>query len=254
MKTTLALTLTLILPFLLFSQKNQKEEFYAFDKEFRSISNADSSAYLMRIMKVSDSVWQWDTYNTYGPLVAVEQFRDHDGKMPNGHFTYYHASGYRDSTGFKLDGVLHGDWTYFNDTGRAIFVKKYDAGKLSGIRDLSEEEKKKAELSEKATDKEDRDEKESEFKGGIGRWQRYLQSNLQYPERAQSLKKTGVIWIEFIVDTRGKVMNAGIIKSVEYSLDQEALRIIRESPNWEPAIQDGRLVKSYKRQPIHFRL
>ncbi len=45
-----------------------------------------------------------------------------------------------------------------------------------------------------------------------------------------------------------------LYRSVEYSIDHEALRIIFISPDWTPAVQNGRNVKTYKKQPIIFRL
>jgi protein TonB len=45
-----------------------------------------------------------------------------------------------------------------------------------------------------------------------------------------------------------------LFHSVEYHLDREALRIFRLSPDWIPAVQDGHPVKSYKKQPIVFKM
>jgi len=45
-----------------------------------------------------------------------------------------------------------------------------------------------------------------------------------------------------------------ILRSVEYSLDEEAIRIIKNSPKWRSAHQDGRLVKAYRRQPLTFQV
>jgi protein TonB len=60
--------------------------------------------------------------------------------------------------------------------------------------------------------------------------------------------------IQFIVDKEGHVVSPEISQSVEYSIDQEALRLIKKSPFWQPAMLDGKIVKSYKKQPITFRL
>jgi periplasmic protein TonB len=57
-----------------------------------------------------------------------------------------------------------------------------------------------------------------------------------------------------MVNKAGNLIDLFIAASVEYSMDEEALRIIRDSGEWEPAFQNGRNVKSYKMQPINFRL
>ena len=95
---------------------------------------------------------------------------------------------------------------------------------------------------------------ESDFEGGISAWGKYLTKNLDYPDRAMKLQKQGMVVVQFVVDKEGAIFDPRISRSVEYSLDEEALRIIRKAPRWIPAIQDGRKVKSYKRQPIIFKL
>ena len=57
-----------------------------------------------------------------------------------------------------------------------------------------------------------------------------------------------------MINNEGKVENAFVERSVEYSTDKESLRIINESGDWIPALKNGRKVKSYKRQPIDYKL
>jgi protein TonB len=97
-------------------------------------------------------------------------------------------------------------------------------------------------------------EKESEFTGGKNSWWKYLNKNMIYPQRAQNLNKQGTVVLQFIVGKDGEVFDQEIVQSVEYSLDQEALRMINESPAWIPAFQRGKNVKSYKKQPITFKV
>ena len=94
---------------------------------------------------------------------------------------------------------------------------------------------------------------ESEYPGGMAAWQRYLQKNLQYPEEAQNNEIQGQVVVKFIVDKEGKVSEVEAISGPN-ELREEAVRVIRKSGNWTPAIQNGRKVKSYKSQPIKFRL
>ena len=64
----------------------------------------------------------------------------------------------------------------------------------------------------------------------------------------------GTVLLQFIIEKDGSISDSEIVKSVEFSLDEESLRIIKLSPKWEPAIQDGKLVRSYKLQPINYSL
>jgi len=94
---------------------------------------------------------------------------------------------------------------------------------------------------------------ESEFPGGVAGWARFLSSNLTYPTKAVRKKIEGTVVVQFIVDKNGILSNIEAISGPEL-LQEAAVSVIRNSPNWKPAIQFGRKVKSYKKQPITFRL
>jgi protein TonB len=95
--------------------------------------------------------------------------------------------------------------------------------------------------------------KESTFKGGINGWTNFLQSTLVYPRKAARKKVEGVVVLQFIVDERGDIHDAEIL-SGDPLLSGAALDVIRQSPRWTPAELNGEKVKSYKKQPIAFRL
>ena len=95
---------------------------------------------------------------------------------------------------------------------------------------------------------------ESEFPGGAKAWNKYLSDNFTYPKAAVRKRIEGTVVVQFIVDRDGKVIDAEVVRSVHPLLDREALRLIQESPKWKPAIQGGRKVKSYKKQPVVFKL
>ncbi len=96
---------------------------------------------------------------------------------------------------------------------------------------------------------------ESQYPGGAGAWMRYLNKMFRYPEEAQTNEKQGTVEVQFIVDQDGNVSNVEAISGPESGgLREEAIRVIRKSGKWEPAQQNGRKVKSYKKQPIIFRL
>jgi TonB family protein len=260
MKKSIVVILFLFQTALVFAQKEVKEEFFMFDSKMKGVVKPDSAGYIMRVAKLADTLWQFDTYHTYGPLTSTEQYRDREANSPSGRFTFYHPSGYIDSTGIVINGRLNGDWNFCNDTGAHIKQKIYAMGKLLKVRDMLQEaldkklQEEKDKKEGKITDTSKRDEKESEFPGGRGAWARYLNKNFRYPERALQSNITGRVYVQFVVDTEGKTTDITIFRSVEYSIDQEAVRIMRESPKWKPAWQDGKLVKSYKRQPIIFQL
>ncbi|MCG7857669.1 energy transducer TonB [Flavihumibacter sp.] len=94
---------------------------------------------------------------------------------------------------------------------------------------------------------------ESEYPGGTSAWQRYLNKSLRYPQDAIDNEVQGTVVVQFIVDKEGTVSAVEAISGPE-ELREEAARVIKKSGKWTPAVQNGRQVKSYKKQPITFRL
>jgi len=96
---------------------------------------------------------------------------------------------------------------------------------------------------------------ESEYPGGPAAWLRYLNKNFRYPEEAINNEIQGVVVVQFIVDKEGNVSDVEAVSGPEQGgLREEAIRVIRRSGLWTPAIQNGRKVKSYKKQPVIFKL
>jgi protein TonB len=96
---------------------------------------------------------------------------------------------------------------------------------------------------------------ESDFPGGAGAWLRYLNKNLRFPDDAVNNEISGTVVVMFIVDKEGNVSDVNAISGPEQGgLREEAVRVIKKSGKWTPAIQNGRQVKSYKKQPIVFKL
>ena len=94
---------------------------------------------------------------------------------------------------------------------------------------------------------------ESSYPGGAAAWQRYLIKTLRYPQEAQDNEIQGPVVVQFIVDKAGQVSDVEAV-SGPAELRGEAVRVIQKSGKWTPAVQNGRQVKSYKKQPIVFRL
>jgi protein TonB len=94
---------------------------------------------------------------------------------------------------------------------------------------------------------------ESDYPGGASAWQRYLNKNLRYPQEAIDNEIQGTVVVQFIVDKQGMVSDVEAISGPN-ELRDEAVRVIKKSGQWTPAVQNGRQVKSYKKQPIVFRL
>jgi protein TonB len=94
---------------------------------------------------------------------------------------------------------------------------------------------------------------ESEYPGGLPAWQRFLNRNLHYPQNAIDNGVQGFVVVQFIVDKEGNVSDVVAVSGPD-ELRAEAVRVIKKSGKWTPAIQNGHQVKSYKKQPIGFKI
>ena len=96
---------------------------------------------------------------------------------------------------------------------------------------------------------------ESSYPGGTPAWIRYLQKNMHYPDGAVNDNTEGTVMVQFIVDKEGNVSDVQAVDGpVQDGLREEAVRVIKKSGKWTPAVQNGRYVKSYKQQPVTFKL
>lgn len=86
---------------------------------------------------------------------------------------------------------------------------------------------------------------ESEFPGGVKGWQNFLSSTLVYPPKAVRKKIQGQVIARFIVEKDGSLSNIEIISGPKELWDA-VLDVLKQSPNWKPAFQNGKKVKSYK--------
>jgi len=227
-----------------------KNSFFALDAKMNQ-TVLDSSKYILWVHETDSARWQWDYYYTWGSLVKSTRYADHDGTIADGRFCRYNSMGDLDSTGVFDHGKKNGSFfkfkTYPKDSIVAIWQNDYLEDSLIKSIDLIAE-RQKIQHSDTVN------QKEPEYPGGISQWQQYVVKNLRYPERAQKKNIQGQVQILFKVDKEGNITDPYIQKSLEYSLDQESLRIINQSGKWDPATKDGMPVNSYKIQPLNYRL
>lgn len=96
-------------------------------------------------------------------------------------------------------------------------------------------------------------EKQAEFPGGIQALMQWLSMNVRYPEDAMKNDAQGRVIVKFVVNPDGSISDPTVLKSVEPSLDQEAIRVVMAMPKWEAAENNGQKVASYFNLPIAFK-
>ncbi len=218
MKLKLLIT-SLIIAISLSTFAQQKDTLY-FNIDGRDTTAAHAAFYRVRTRQGAG--WQVTDYSLNHKPQMTGAFSDDSCKIRQGEWIgYYH------------NGQIAGDVVYEND--------KQVSGKF--FNDDGSKNKKVKEFI-----------RESEYPGGAAQWLRYLNKTLKYPDNAFKNEIEGTVVVQFIVDEDGNPVSIKVIKPVNAELDAEAVRVISESKDWVPAVYGGRVVKSYKRQPIVFKL
>jgi protein TonB len=95
---------------------------------------------------------------------------------------------------------------------------------------------------------------EASFPGGEGQWRKFLERNLNASAPVDNGAPPGsyTVQVQFIVDKEGNVSEVKALSSHGYGMEEEAVRVIKRGPKWTPAIQNGRQVRAYRKQPITF--
>ena len=94
-----------------------------------------------------------------------------------------------------------------------------------------------------------------QFPGGMSAMMTYLMENVKYPKDAKKAKKEGRTICSFVITKEGKVTEAHVVKSSgTESLDNEALRVVNNMPEWEPGKENGEPVNVHYSIPVVFKL
>lgn len=92
------------------------------------------------------------------------------------------------------------------------------------------------------------------FPGGAGALMQYLGSNIKYPVVAEENGVQGRVVCTFVVEKDGSITDVRVVKSVDPSLDKEAVRVVKGMPRWIPGKQNGAAVRVKYTVPVTFRL
>lgn len=95
----------------------------------------------------------------------------------------------------------------------------------------------------------------AEFQGGsLETFRTWVQKKLVYPPEAIKNGISGKVIVQFAVDSKGVVCDVKVLRSVFPLLDKETTRVIESSPDWTPAVKEGKKVKQQFTMPVIFQL
>ncbi len=143
----------------------------------------------------------------------------------SGTWKTYYENGKIESIGFYFKNNKSGKWKWYYDNGQRCSKEKYyDDQFIKG---------KFWDKNGKRTTSEDFIIK-PEYPGGIDAFRMMVANNLVYPPEAAENGVQGRVFVEFVVNQKGKVVNTHVVRGVHRDLDAEALRVINLSDIWTP--------------------
>lgn len=95
-------------------------------------------------------------------------------------------------------------------------------------------------------------ETQASFPGGLEAWGKFLNDNLDYPRMAKRSNIQGKVYLNFVVDKEGNVSDIEVVRGIGGGCDDEAIRVLKMAPKWNPGLQRGHPVKSRMSLFIHF--
>jgi len=97
-------------------------------------------------------------------------------------------------------------------------------------------------------------EKQPSFPGGDQAFYKYIGKKMRYPPQARRMGIEGKVFVQFVVDKTGNITDVKVIRGIAAGCDEEAIRVIKNSPKWNPGKQRGKAVKVRMVLPITFKL
>lgn len=204
---------------------------------------------IYRIIKYPDSLVRGDNHFVNNYLITANLDSAGNAQVTDGQGYYKGFNSkfaYVDEEGPVKDGKRDGTWKGLDKNLKLTFTETYkDNQLLSGTATDSTGTITTYTGSRMTSPK---------FNGGDAAFGRYLGSHIIYPDDARRNDIEGIVVLQFVIEKDGKVTNVQVQKSVSKSLDEEAERVIRNSPKWIPGTRFGKPVRVSYAVPINFAL
>ncbi len=84
--------------------------------------------------------------------------------------------------------------------------------------------------------------------------QRFVARNYKFPEMARQMGIQGRVYVDFVIEKNGTISNVSVVRGVDKLLDDEAVRVIKALPKFEPAKQRGKPVRMRFTMPFNLKL
>ena len=93
-----------------------------------------------------------------------------------------------------------------------------------------------------------------EFPNGHEALMQYIAEQVKYPAEAKKAGAYGRVFIGFIVEPDGSLSGFKVLRGIGYGCDEEALRVAKSMPKWQPGMHRGKAVRVQYLVPVNFKL
>ncbi|MEM7110544.1 MAG: energy transducer TonB [Bacteroidota bacterium] len=90
--------------------------------------------------------------------------------------------------------------------------------------------------------------------GGMQAFMAYVSENINYPHSALRTQVQGKVFVQFVVNSDGSLVDFKVVKGIGAGCDEEAVRVLKGAPKWIPGKQRGRPVRVRMMVPVFFKL
>lgn len=159
----------------------------------------------------------------------------------------YYENGKLESSGFIENGNTIGEWKYYKKDGSIKHIINYDYSPfLEKRRHLIAEIYSGSGINT--------GERTPEFQGGEEKWLKFLVQTVHYPNEAGNIAVLGIVYVDFVVSDVGWLQSSRVVKSISKPLDDEALRVTKQMPRWNPGLRYGIPVRFKMNMPLSFNI
>ncbi len=213
-----------------FSQNDTIVKYY--DADWKELTSNIEAKYYRIINEINDSTFLIKNYYIDGKIQMEGTYKTAQGKIRHGKFTFWFNNGQIMEKGEYNNGNKSGSWR-----------KYYENGAFRSERIYSDTPKIFTKV-----------EQMPEFPGGQDSLYKYIAHNIYYPPVAKDNKIEGTIYIKFVINADGSISDVTLLKGIGGGCDEEAIKVIKNMPNWIPGTQENKPVKVQFEIPLSFRL
>jgi len=211
--------------------------------------------FIKEIKQLPDGSFQIIEKNKEGDILLIGVLSSINPEIRNGVFYFYYSNGIIEAKGEYSGDLPSNIWKYYDKQGN--IVKSIDYNKTIDFLNADTIEPKEVytivEQMPYLKTYNSETIKNKNFADSHALFNKYIQENLVYPIHAAKMDVSDFVYMNFVVDETGKICSVRVLQSSgNLDLNMEALRVISESPRWEPGRQRNNPVKVAFNMPIRF--